>query len=124
MATKKTPFGTSMAGCMPVLDGAGLSSMLAPQLQMAEALIARNIETLDFLRARFERDQEMLARLSEERDPMQAMNLWSAFWQRTMSDYSSEMAKLATSASALAETAVRTATQEGEAMARQASGKR
>ncbi|TNE85375.1 hypothetical protein [Thioclava sp. L04-15] len=123
MATKKSPPGMNMAGCMPVPDMGGVSLVMAPQLKMMEALISQNIEVLDFLKARFERDQEMVGRLADEADPLKAMGLWGEFWQRTASDYATEMSKLATSMTSIAERAVRTATEEGEAIAKATSGK-
>jgi len=123
MATPKSPPGMNMAGCMPVPDAGNVSQLMTPQLHMAEKLIAQNIEMLDFLKARFERDREMLGKLAEQSDPMKAMNLWGEFWQRTMTDYSTQMAKLATTASGLAEQAVRTATEESEAIAQATAGK-
>ncbi|MBN2741250.1 MAG: phasin family protein [Rhodobacteraceae bacterium] len=123
MATPKSPPGMKMAGCMPVPDAGNVSQLMTPQLHMAEKLIAQNIEMLDFLKARFERDREMLGKLAEQSDPMKAMNLWGEFWQRTMTDYSTQIAKLATTASGLAEQAVRTATEESEAIAQATAGK-
>jgi hypothetical protein len=49
---------------------------------------------------------------------MRAMSLWGEFWQRTASDYTAEMTKLATSMTGIAERAVRSATEEGEALAK------
>jgi hypothetical protein len=100
-----------------------MAQMTAPHLHMVEKMIAQNIEVLDFLKARFERDQDMVRVLSLEADPIKAMGLWGEFWQRTMSDYGAEMAKLATSASGLAEQAVRSAAEEGEAIAKATSAK-
>lgn len=124
MAAKpKTPPGMTMAGCMPVPDVSGMNSMMSPQLKMMEALIAQNIEMLDFLKTRFERDQDMVGKLADEADPLKAMSLWGEFWQRTASDYATEMSKLATSMTGIAERAVRTVTEEGEAIAKATSGK-
>ena len=122
MAKKTTP-GPTMAGCLPVPDAMGMNALIAPQLRMAEALIAQNIETLGFLRERFERDREMLARLQQTADPMAAMTLWGEFWQRMLTDYSLETTKLATSVTNIAQTAVRSTTEEAEAIAKAATGK-
>lgn len=119
----KSPPGMNMAGCMPVPDVSGMNSMMSPQLKMMEALIAQNIEMLDFLKTRFERDQDMVGKLADEADPLKAMSLWGEFWQRAASDYATEMSKLATSMTGIAERAVRTATEEGEAIAKATSGK-
>ena len=123
MATRKSPPGMAMAGCMAIPDAANVSQLMSPQLHLAEKLIAQNIEILDFLRTRFERDQEMVRELADQGDPLKAMTLWGEFWQRTLTDYSTEMAKLATSVSGIAEQAVRTATEEGEVIAKAGSSK-
>ena len=116
MPSKKTDPLSAMAYLMkaPALDG--FSMFMRPQARMAEALLKQNIETLDFLKTRFERDRAMLADLAQIDDPAKAMDLWSSFWQRMMSDYSTETTKLAASVTEIAEQAVRTATEEGEAL--------
>ncbi|MBW0157208.1 phasin family protein [Sedimentimonas flavescens] len=115
MASKKqNPFG-AMAGCMPT-PSVDMSMFLRPQARMAEALLKQNIETLDFLKTRFERDRSMLADLADAKDPNEAMALWTTFWQRMLSDYSTETNKLAASVTEIAEQAVRTATEEGNAI--------
>lgn len=123
MAVTKLSPGSKAAGFMPLPDSGDVSQIVTPHLHMADALIARNIEMLDFLKARFERDREMIGKLADERDPMKAMSLWGEFWQCTMTDYSTQMTKLATSASGLAEQAVRAATEESEAIAKATTGK-
>lgn len=88
----------------------------APQARMAEAMIGLNIEMLDFLRARFERDRAMLADLANASDPAEAARMWQDFWGRMFIDYSAETTKLAATAGEIAETALRTATEEGAAL--------
>lgn len=88
----------------------------APQARMAEALIKHNIEMLEFLKTRFERDRALLDDLAKARSQAEAGQLWQEFWGRMLSDYSSETNKLAASASEIAETALRSASEEGAAL--------
>ncbi|SOC14217.1 phasin protein [Rhodobacter sp. JA431] len=92
------------------------SMMFAPQARMAEAMIGQNIEMLDFIKTRFERDKAMLGELAEASDPIEAAKLWQDFWSRLFTDYSVETTKLASHAGEIAETALRSATEEGAAL--------
>lgn len=107
---------------MPSLDG--WSTFIKPQAKMAEALIKQNIETLEFLKTRFEKDREVLESLSEAADATEAMGIWQGFWQRMLTDYSAETNKLATSATEIAEQAIRSATEEGAALMASAKDKK
>lgn len=100
-----------------------LAKMMGPQVAFASALIDYNLETLEFLRTRLERDKEMLGQLGQTLDPVKAASIWSDFWQRTASDYSAETAKLATAMQGISQEAVRTMTQEGDALAKAVSPK-
>lgn len=116
MVTKTVPKAGQGAGASmsSVMDGWSL--MFAPQARMAEAMIQQNIEMLDFIKARFERDRKMLEDLVKATDPAQAAKLWQDFWTRTFTDYSVETTKLAASAGEIAETALRSATEESAAL--------
>ncbi|MFD2175300.1 hypothetical protein [Rhodobacter lacus] len=105
---------TKTEGKPSVLDA--WSMFFAPQARMAEAMLGQNIEMLDFLKARFERDKLMLADLAKVDDPAEAMRIWQDFWGRLFTDYSVETTKLAAHAGEIAETALRSATEEGAAM--------
>ncbi|PCD76749.1 hypothetical protein [Pseudothioclava arenosa] len=123
---KKTETKTGMAGVFAVPDDIGLgmvNKMLRPQMAMAQAIIDQHIETLEFLKTRFERDREMLGVLSQTVDPVQAATLWSEFWQRSASDYAMESAKLSTSLQHVTEQAIKSATEESEAIAQAMTGK-
>lgn len=116
MTMKKT---TPMSGMpafpnLPSVDGWAM--FFKPQARMAEAMIKQNIEMLEFLKARFERDRLMLEDLANAKDQTAAMGLWQDFWQRMLSDYSVETNKLAASATEIAEQAIRTASEEGAAL--------
>ena len=118
MSPRKTPdkpaYWTPSA--IPGASGGAMAAMIRPQARMVEALLKQNIEALDFLRARFEKDRDLMDRLATAEDPSALMGLWTEFWQRMMSDYSSETGKLATSMAAIAEEALKSATDEGKAM--------
>ncbi|AOZ69622.1 hypothetical protein LPB142_10090 [Rhodobacter xanthinilyticus] len=98
---------------MPGLD---MAMFLRPQVRMAEALLKQNVEVLDFLKVRFERDRALMGELAKAADPQEAMAIWSGFWQGALGDYASETNKLAAAVTEIAEQAVRTATEEGAAL--------
>jgi len=118
-SSKKT---TEIFGGMPMPSMDAWSMFVKPQAKMAEALINQNIEALEFLKERFEKDRAMLETLSEAATPTEAMSLWQGFWQRMLTDYSTETNKLAASVSAIAEQAIRSASEEGAALMNVASG--
>lgn len=111
----KTPFDM-MSQMMPFNPNAAAAAVIKPQAQMMEAMFKQNIELLDFLRARFERDRAMVAKLAHASETGDVMTLWAEFWQKTLADYSTETSKLAASASELAEQAVRSASAEASAL--------
>jgi hypothetical protein len=116
MARKDMPKGATIPGAQP--SAMDMWSMFyAPQARMAEAVLAQNIEMLDFLKARFERDRAMLADLAKATDPTEVGKMWQDFFARMFTDYSTETTQLAAHAGELAETARRSATEEGAAMA-------
>jgi len=92
------------------------SMFFAPQARMAEAVLAQNIEMLEFLKTRFERDRAMLADLAKVSDPLVAGKMWQDFWTRMFTDYQTETTKMAAHAGEIAETALRSATEESAAM--------
>ncbi|MFC2967886.1 phasin family protein [Acidimangrovimonas pyrenivorans] len=94
----------------------GMAAFLRPQAKMVEAMLAQNVEMLDFMKDRFEKDRAMMAELAEAEDPSALMGLWSDFWQRMMADYSTESGKLASSMSSIAGQALKSVSEEGKAM--------
>lgn len=117
MTTKKAmPQMPGLGAFAPPQTFDGWAMFFAPQARMAEAMIKQNIEMLDFLKARFERDRAMLEDLANAKDQAEAATLWQDFWQRMLTDYSVETNKLAATATEIAEQALRTATEEGEAL--------
>ena len=117
MATKpqKTPMD-AMAALMPGASNVAVSALIRPQAKMMEALLKQNIEVLAFLRARYERDLGLVARMADATESGEVMSLWSEFWQRTLADYGTETNKLAASVSEIAQQAVRSATEEAAAV--------
>ncbi|OHC46215.1 MAG: hypothetical protein A2092_06950 [Rhodobacteraceae bacterium GWE1_64_9] len=93
-----------------------MAALIRPQAQMMEALLRQNIELLDFLRTRFERDRVMVAHLASATEAGDVMSLWAEFMQRSLADYGSETHKLAASVTDIAQQAVRSASDETAAI--------
>ncbi|MFC5738739.1 phasin family protein [Sinirhodobacter huangdaonensis] len=123
MPTKTPPSTITFASMMKAPSAETWTMFMKPQARMAESLLKHNIEMLEFLKARFERDREMLDELADAGSPAEAMAMWQGFWQKMLTDYSVETNKLAASATEIAEQAIRAATEEGEAMVTAAGGK-
>ena len=119
MTTRKTaPKSTfwNVSAAFPGQAGDAMATFLRPQARMMEAMMAQNIEALDFVRTRFETDRAMMAQLAETAEPSAVMGLWSDFWQRMLADYTTETGKLASSMSSIAEQALKSAGEEGKAL--------
>lgn len=71
------------------------------QALLVSANINQTIEALDFLKRRFERDRQMLTDLSHAPDAAAAVGVLTAFYQRSLSDYMAETARLSTLLSAI-----------------------
>ena len=93
-----------------------LAALLRPQARMAEVVLAQNLQVLDFYRTRFEKDRALMAEMAQESDPHALLFAWTGFWQGMVVDYAAEMGKLASSMAAVADQAVRSATDEGKAL--------
>lgn len=63
------------------------------QAEMLEQLIERNIEMVDFLRARLEKDRKLVTEITEADRPTEVMAKLAAFWQQAWSDYAAEVAQ-------------------------------
>jgi hypothetical protein len=59
-----------------------------------DAVLRQNIEVLDFLKARFERDRDLAQRITGTTDPAEAFRLWSGFRQKAAAGYAGEPARL------------------------------
>jgi hypothetical protein len=86
----------------PMRGGDALAGVVRAQARMMDALLRQNIETLDFLRKRFELDRQMLADLSRATDPATMISVLSTFWSRAMADYTNEAGTLSSFAAATA----------------------
>lgn len=78
-------------------------ALLSAHSRMMSAALAQTIESLDFLKRRFERDRQMLADLSAAPDSAAAAEILSAFCQRSFSDYAAEAGRMAAMMTATAE---------------------
>lgn len=73
------------------------------QARIVSANLTQTIEALDFLKRRFERDRQMLTDLSHAPDSAAALGVLTAFYQRSLSDYVAEAARLSSMIAATAE---------------------
>lgn len=98
---------------MPKKSAAAQDTMLAgmeqaashvPEMMLAlsrmqhtlfDAWLRQNIEAVDFLKARLERDRKMASEIARVEDPAEAMAAWSKFWQTALADYADEPRRLA-----------------------------
>ena len=69
-------------------------SVMQAQVRMMDAVLKQNIEALDFLKTRFEKDRAMLGDLAKAQDAAAAGNVLTGFWQRLASDYMQEAGRL------------------------------
>jgi len=77
-------------------------NMAKAQGQVMDAMMKQNIEVLTFVKERMEKDREMVAQLAAAKDPAEAAEIWSGFWQRAMADYGDESGKLSEMVSGMA----------------------
>ena len=109
--TPKTP------NADPAHLGDMMSAILRAQARMMDSLLKQNIETLDFLKARFEKDRAIFNDLAANSDPARAMELMQSFWNRALSDYTDEAGKLGALAAATAEQLAEGIAEEATALA-------
>lgn len=76
------------------LPGDMMHGVLRAQARMMDAVLKQNIEALEFLRQRFEKDRAMIAELAEAKDSAEAGMALTQFWQKAFSDYSAEAGRL------------------------------
>ena len=69
-------------------------TMAKAQGQVVDAMMKQNIEVLGFVKERMEKDRAMVAALASAKDPAEAAEVWSGFWQKAMADYGDETGKL------------------------------
>lgn len=94
MAQQKTGAAPPPFDEMPKQATEMMASMARMQGHVLDAVMKQNIEVLDFLKARFERDRKLVGEMSAVGDPAEASKLWADFWQKAARDYASETEKL------------------------------
>ncbi|MCB2110501.1 MAG: phasin family protein [Defluviimonas sp.] len=99
--TQSNPFESFMGG--KDLTGGGVVAALNAQAKAMDAVLRQNIELLDFLKTRYEKDRALLAQFADADTPGEMMTLWSSFWSRAMTDYANEAGKLGALGAATAE---------------------
>lgn len=115
MATRDRNTGVFSAD--PAHMGDMMASIMRAQARMMDSVLKQNIEALDFMKARFEKDREIFNRLAATDDPARAMALMQDFWTRSVKDYTDEAGKLGALAAATAEQVVEGLTDEAKALA-------
>ncbi|MCB2115423.1 MAG: phasin family protein [Rhodobacteraceae bacterium] len=106
MAADKTlpnPFAMFTAKPEAMDMGDGATAAVRAQARMMDAVLKQNIEVLDFLKQRYEKDRALFSSLATIENPNDIMTVWSGFWQKAMSDYSNEAGKLGALAAATTE---------------------
>lgn len=78
-------------------------ALMGGQARIVSANLTQTIEALEFLTRRFERDRQMLTDLSHAPDTTAAVGVLTAFYQRSLSDYMAEAARLSGLIAATAE---------------------
>lgn len=78
-------------------------ALIGGQVRIVSANLTQTIEALEFLTRRFERDRQMLTDLSHAPDTTAAVGVLTAFYQRSLSDYMAEAARLSSLIAATAE---------------------
>lgn len=68
--------------------------VMQAQVRMMDAVLKQNIEALEFLKNRFEKDRAMLEELASAQDAAAAGAVLTGFWQKLASDYMQEAGRL------------------------------
>ena len=91
---------TGKTGMSPQIDEVAqqmtgfMTTVVKMQGHMFDALMKQNIEMLDFVRTRFERDRALVAKIAATEDPVESQRLLGEFWQKAVSDYTDESGKM------------------------------
>ncbi|MCC5975110.1 MAG: phasin family protein [Rubellimicrobium sp.] len=115
MSDQPSPFHPS--GSDPAHVSDMVSAIMKAQIRMMDSVLRQNIEALDFMKTRFEKDRALLDELATSQDPAEAMKLVQSFWTRTMTDYADEAGKMGALSAATAEQIVEGLTAEARALA-------
>jgi hypothetical protein len=114
--TETNPFAPFMSGSDPAHLGDMMTALVKAQARMMDSILRQNIETLDFVKTRFEKDRAMVAELAEAKDSTEAMKQLQEFWNRSVKDYADEAGKLGAFTAATAEQFVEGMTEEATAL--------
>lgn len=90
--------------------------VMQAQARMMDAVLKQNIEALEFLKTRFEKDRAMLGELASAQDASVAGAVLTTFWQRLASDYMQEAGRLGSLMQATAQEMGEGMTDEARAM--------
>jgi len=101
----------------PAHLGDMMAAMLRAQARMMDSLLRQNIETLDFLKQRLEKDRGMIQSLADSDDPARAMQVMQDFWSNSLKDYTDEAGRIGALAAATAEEIVEGVADEAKALA-------
>jgi hypothetical protein len=71
-------------------------SLTRIQATVFDACLRQNIEILDFLKQRFERDRDLARHLTEAAEPADAAALWGKFLETAAADYADEPRRITT----------------------------
>lgn len=83
-------------------SGDMLMDLVRAQARLMDAILSQNIETLDFLKSRYEKDRQLLADLSLASDPNAMLTMLSTFWAGAVTDYTNAAGTQSTFAAATA----------------------
>ena len=89
MATTKTqsnPFAPFATAADAASAGEGAIAVMRAQAKMMDALLRQNIELLEFLKSRYEKDRTLLSALKHAENPNDMKTLWSGFGSRAQTD--------------------------------------
>ncbi|MCW2305904.1 phasin family protein [Rhodobium gokarnense] len=100
MTTKRTKQAATMAAGMPAAFlpeamSTGLVAMARTQSRLATTAIDTNVEVLDFLRNRLQKDRDLIDEIADCKDAMEMMDAWLGFWSEAFTGYTDEFTKVA-----------------------------
>jgi hypothetical protein len=94
MATTKSPTAPRKSLSQIPAHLPDMALMMArAQAGVMETALRQQIETLDFLKARLERDRRFVEALAGARDPAEAGAVWIDYWRHAAEDYATEASR-------------------------------
>jgi hypothetical protein len=90
MAGKTAKGGRASFAQVPAHMPEMMLALTRMQAGMFEAALRQQIEALDFLKARLERDRRFVEGLTAVKDAQAAMVVWTEFWRHATEDYAAE----------------------------------